>query len=120
MTLWSPLAQSAVEDWLAGMHDGTWWAIDPHDVREINRTAKTADVPDRVNMYRIYVSDKPEGPFTQKMLVPAGEAQATVEKLERGKPVYFQVTAVGPEKVESAPAVLVAPVTPTRQAFGTP
>ncbi len=47
------LAWRAVEEWLEGMSAGTWWAIDPHDTGEMSRTAKTSDVPDRVNRVRV-------------------------------------------------------------------
>lgn len=75
------------------------------------------DAPGRVTLYRIYVGDEAGGPFTQKLVVPAAETAVTIEKLERNKPVFFRVTAIGPDKIESAPASLAAAVAPRRQPF---
>jgi hypothetical protein len=52
-TALKPLPKSAIDDWLTGLSDETWWNIDPHTTGEINRTARTADVPDRRERVRV-------------------------------------------------------------------
>jgi len=76
-----------------------------------------AVAPVRIKKYNIYAGESAEGEFS-----PAGEAEhgathAVVEKLVRGKPYFFRVTAVDTAGAESPPAVTTAAVVPTRQWF---
>jgi hypothetical protein len=73
--------------------------------------------PNRIRKYKIYSSESADGPFE-----PAGEAEGdvtetVVEKLERNKPHFFQVTVVDVTGIESAPALTTSSIVPTRQWF---
>jgi hypothetical protein len=73
--------------------------------------------PNRIRKYKIYSSESADGPFE-----PAGEAEGdvtetVVEKLERNKPHFFQVTVVDVNGIESAPALTTSSIVPTRQWF---
>jgi hypothetical protein len=84
------------------------------------------DAPDGIKKYMIYAA--PDTGLAEGMVPPdsaftaAGEAEAeadgaTVEKLARGIPHVFRVTAMGLDNAESVPAVTTEAVVPTRQWF---
>jgi hypothetical protein len=102
----APPGPLAAEDhpWDHGDRIDLSWGLSPDD-------------PGAVVAYRIGVSDRADGPFTTVGGVPAGTGTYPVEKLERDRPVYFEVVAIGPDGMESEPSRTARAVAPSREPF---
>lgn len=105
--------------------DHPWDAGDKIDVRITLSPDDVKDAdPPAVTGYKIQVAPDVTGPFPEVDFVATpdeayrdGAVLHTIEKLERNKPYFIRVAAVGPDGSVSEPVILPDPVRPTRQWF---